>query len=324
MTDTAPHADVTLADVRAAQAHIAGKLHRTPIVGSATLSGMVGAPVFLKLENWQKTGSFKPRGALTRIARLTPQERERGLVTASAGNHAQALAWASAAEGVACTVVMPETAPAAKLAATRGYGARVVLEPTTMTVISRAQALAAEHGYTFVPPFDDPAIVAGHGTTGLEIVEESPDVGTVVVAIGGGGLISGVALAVKATQPDVRVIGVEPVGASAMWESRRAGHAVRLQGVNTIADGLAAPFAGELNYRLVERYVDDLVLVTDDDIKAAMVLLLERVKILAEPGGAAALAALLTGAACPRDDRPVVAIVSGGNVDVGRLAHLLS
>ncbi len=323
MTPTSPAADVTLSDVLAAQAILAGKLHRTPIIGSATLTGLTGAPLHLKLENWQKTGSFKPRGALTKIARLTPDERRRGLITASAGNHAQALAWAAAAEGVVCTVVMPETAPAAKLAATRGYGARIVLEPTTMTVISRAQALAEEHGYIFVPPFDDPAIVAGHGTTGLEIVEDLPAVGTVVVAVGGGGLISGVALAIKASRPDVRVVGVEPVGAPAMWESHRAGHAVRLPGVKTIADGLAAPFAGELNYRLVERYVDDLVLVTDEDIKAAMALLLERVKILAEPGGAAALAALLTGVARPAADRPVVAIISGGNIDVARLAQLL-
>ncbi len=322
MTATPPQADVTLADVHAAREVIAGKLHRTPIISNATLTGLVAAPLYLKLENWQKTGSFKPRGALTKIARLTPDERRRGLITASAGNHAQALAWAAAAEGVACTVVMPETAPAAKLAATRGYGARVVLEPTTMTVISRAQALAQEHGYTFVPPFDDPAIVAGHGTTGLEIVADLPDVGTVVAPVGGGGLLSGVAVAVKETRPDVRLIGVEPVGAPAMWESRRAGHPVRLPGVKTIADGLAAPFAGELNYRLIERHVDDLVLVTDEDIKAAMLLLLERAKILAEPGGAAALAALLIGVAQPAAGRPVVAIVSGGNIDVARLAQL--
>lgn len=324
MTDPATLPSPTLADVHAARHVIAGKLHRTPLVSSATLTGMIDAPLFLKLENWQKTGSFKPRGALTKIARLGPAERARGLITASAGNHAQALAWAAAAEGVACTVVMPETASPAKLAATRGYGARIVLEPTTMTVISRAQVLAAEHGLTFVPPFDDPAIVAGHGTTGLEIVEDRPDVGTVVVGVGGGGLISGVALAVKAMRPDVRVIGVEPRGAAAMWQSRRAGHAVRLEGVQTIADGLAAPFAGALNYRLVEDYVDDLVLVSDDDIKAAMVLLLERVKVLAEPAGAAALAALLTRVAQPAPGRPVVAIVSGGNIDAARLAQLLA
>src|SRR5690242_7508509 len=169
---------LTIDHVLAAQQVIAGRLHRTPLVGSAALSARIGAPTYLKLESWQKTGSFKPRGVLNKIAALSQAERDRGLVTASAGNHAQALAWAAGAEGIACTVVMPETAPAAKLAATRGYGSTVVLEPSTLTVFTRAQALADEHGYTFVAPFDDPAIVAGQGTVGLEILDDLPDAGT--------------------------------------------------------------------------------------------------------------------------------------------------
>src|SRR6266516_7165907 len=305
---------VTLDNVRSAWQVIAGRVHRTPLIGNAALSARIGAPLYLKLENWQRTGSFKPRGVLNRIATLSRAERERGLVTASAGNHAQALAWAAAAEGLPCTVVMPETAPAAKIDATRGYGGTVVFEPSTLTVFQRAQALVDELGYTFIPPFDHPAIVAGQGTVGLEILEDLPDVGTVVVPIGGGGLIAGVALAIKSQRPNARIVGVEPEGAAAMWRSRREGKAVRLDKVDTIADGLSAPFAGELPFAIVQQYVDDLVLVSDADIRAAMILLLERCKLLVEPGGAAGVAALLIGAAKTQPGAPVVAILSGGNV----------
>jgi threonine dehydratase len=315
---------LTIDDVLAAQQVIAGRLHRTPLIDSAALSARIGAPLYLKLESWQKTGSFKPRGVLNKIAALSQAERERGLVTASAGNHAQALAWAARAEGIACTVVMPETAPAAKLAATQGYGGTIVLEPSTLTVFTRAQALAAEHGYTFVPPFDDPAIVAGQGTVGLEILDDLPDVGTVVVPIGGGGLIAGIALALKSRRPGVRIVGVEPEGAAAMWRSRQTGQAARLDKIETIADGLSAPFAGELPFALVQQYVDDLVLVNDADILAAMTLILERCKLLVEPSGAAALAGLLSGGVKLQRQAPVAIILSGGNIDAARLAQLLT
>jgi len=315
---------LTIDDVVAAQQIIAGRLHRTPLIGSAALSARIGAPLFLKLESWQKTGSFKPRGVLNKIAALSQAERDRGLITASAGNHAQALAWAAGIAGIACTVVMPETAPAAKLAATKGYGGTVVLEPSTLTVFARAQALAAEHGYTFIPPFDDPAIVAGQGTVGLEILEDLPDVGTVVVPIGGGGLIAGIALAIKSRRPNARIVGVEPEGAAAMWRSRETGQAARLNQIATIADGLSAPFAGELPFALVQQYVDDLVLVNDADILAAMALMLERCKLLAEPAGAAALAGLLSGAVKVQPHAPVAIILSGGNIDAARLAELLT
>jgi len=315
---------LTIDDLVAAQQIITGRLHRTPLIGSAALSARIGAPLFLKLESWQKTGSFKPRGVLNKIAALSQAERDRGLITASAGNHAQALAWAAGIAGIACTVVMPETAPAAKLAATKGYGGTVVLEPSTLTVFARAQALAAEHGYTFIPPFDDPAIVAGQGTVGLEILEDLPDVGTVVVPIGGGGLIAGIALAIKSRRPNARIIGVEPAGAAAMWRSRETGQAARLNQIATIADGLSAPFAGELPFALVQQYVDDLVLVNDADILAAMALMLERCKLLAEPAGAAALAGLLSGAVKVQPHAPVAIILSGGNIDAARLAQLLT
>ncbi|MFN8496687.1 MAG: threonine/serine dehydratase [Anaerolineae bacterium] len=314
---------VTFDDVVAAQKTIAGRVHRTPLVSSNTLSERVGAPLYLKLESWQKTGSFKVRGVLNKLRTLAPEERARGMVTASAGNHAQALAWAAQAEGVPCTVVMPESAMPAKLAAVRGYGAAVVLESTVMRVIERAKSLADERGLTYIPPFDDPAIIAGAGTVALEIIEDLPDVGTIVVGIGGGGLIAGVAVAVKTFHPRVRIIGVEPEGAPSMQRSLAVGHPVRLESVHTIADGLAPPYAGAPNFEIVRQYVDDVVLVDDTAIRDAMVLILERTKLLAEPSGAAATAALLTGAAAFAPDLPVVSIISGGNIGADRLAQLI-
>lgn len=313
---------VSLDDVVAAQRGIAGKVHRTPLIGSTALSNIVGAPIYLKLENWQKTGSFKVRGALTKIATLNEDERARGLVTCSAGNHAQGVAYAAAAAGLPCTVVMPAEAPQTKIAATRGYGANLELVAERSQLFPRALEIAEQTGATFIQPFDDPAIIAGQGTVGLEVLEDLPETATVVVPIGGGGLISGIALAVKSRKPDTRVIGVEPEGAPSMYRSRNEGKAVHLDSVNTIADGLTAPFAGELNYQIVERYVDDLLLVNDDEIRRAMFLLLERCKILAEPAAAAPLAALLAGKAGAVRG-PVVLIVSGGNTDVATLGDLL-
>lgn len=314
---------MSLDDVLAAQQVIAGRLHRTLLMESTTLGARLGTSLLFKAESFQKTGSFKPRGVLNKIASLSPDERKRGLITASAGNHAQAVAWAAASEGLPSTVVMPETAPATKVAATRGYGGRVLTEPSTLTVFQRAQAVADEEGLTMIHPFDDPAIVAGQGTIGLEILEDLPDVGTIVVPIGGGGLIAGIALAVKSRRADVRIVGVEPEGAAKMWQSRAAGRPERLTQIDTIADGLSAPFAGSLPFELVQRYVDDLILVSDAQICEAMVLLLERGKLVAEPAGAAALAALLAGIKV-QPGAPVVAILSGANVDAQRLGTLLA
>jgi threonine dehydratase len=306
-----------------ARARIAASVHRTPLVSSRQLSGRVGMPVYLKCENLQKTGSFKVRGALHRLLRLTDEERRRGVVTISAGNHAQAVAWAARASGVKAVVVMPEHASRTKVEASRGYGAEVVLHGDARAAFQRAFALADERGLRFVHPFDDEEVVAGHGSCALEIIEDLPDVGTIVVPVGGGGLISGIAAAAPAVRPSVGVWGVEPEGADAMCRSLEKGEAVHLDAVSTVADGLGAPMAGVLNHALVAAYARGVVRVSDDDIVAAMKVLLERTKLLAEPAGAAGLAALLTGRVAPPTDAPVAVVVSGGNVDLELLGRLL-
>lgn len=307
-----------------ARALIAGSVHRTPLLRSRTLSGRVGAPVYLKCENLQKTGAFKVRGALHRLLRLDRKDRERGVVTISAGNHAQAVAWAASAAGVASVVVMPEHASRTKVAASRGYGAEVILHGTASQAFQRAFELAEERGLTFVHPFDDPEVVAGHGSCGLEIVEDLPDVATVVVPVGGGGLLSGIAAAVASVRPGVAVWGVEPEGAAAMTRSLEAGRALHLDRVETVADGLGAPMAGKLNLELIREHARGVVLVTDEEIVSAMKLLLERTKLLVEPAGAAGLAALLQGRIPVEEGGPVAVVLSGGNVDLPLLGRLLS
>ena len=302
---------------------IAGHVHRTPVQSSAFLGRSVGATVMLKCENLQKTGSFKPRGALNRLLQLDERLRRAGVVTVSAGNHAQALAWAARTVGTRCTVVMPAGASRAKVAASHGYGAEVVLHGTVFDAFDKAHALAADRGLTFVHPFDDEHIVAGQASVGLELLEQVPDVTAVVVPIGGGGLISGVAAALKGERPSVRIIGVEPEGACAMRRSLDAGEPVRLDRVDTVADGLAPPMAGRLTYRVVRRYVDDVVTVRDEEILAAMRAIFSRTKLVVEPSGAAAVAALLAGRVPVSPFDWVVAVLSGGNVPVERLGELL-
>lgn len=306
-----------------ARSLIDGAVHRTPLLPSATLSERVGAPVYLKCENLQKTGAFKVRGALHRLLCLTEEERARGVITISAGNHAQALAWAARSAGVHAVVVMPETASRAKVVASRGYGAEIVLHGDANAAFQKAFELADERGLRFVHPFDDEEVVAGHASCGLEIVEELPDVGTVVVPVGGGGLVSGIAVAAAATKPGVDVWGVEPEGADAMTRSLEAGHAVHLDRVETVADGLGAPMAGVLNHALLAEHARGVVTVTDREILAGLRLLLERTKLLVEPAGAAGLAALLAHRIEVPQGRPVVVILSGGNVDLGALAGYL-
>ncbi|MFI5271399.1 MAG: threonine/serine dehydratase, partial [Ktedonobacterales bacterium] len=286
---------VAVDDIRAAAARIAPYLHRTPVMSATALGERVGARLVLKAELFQKTGSFKPRGALNTLLRLGDAERARGVISISAGNHAQGVAYAAGILGIAATVVMPDAAVRSKVEATRGYGAEVILHGSGKDLLPKARALQAERGLTFIAPFDDPDVIAGQGTVGLELLEDAPGLDVVVVPVGGGGLISGVAAAVKGLRPEARVIGVEPVGAACMMKSLRAGAAAQSDPPETIADGLAAPFAGELNFLHVQRLVDDVVLVTDDEIIAALRLLLERAKLQAEPSGAAAYAALLAG-----------------------------
>jgi threonine dehydratase len=306
-----------------ARSALDGVVHRTPLLSSATLSELVGAPVYLKCENLQKTGAFKVRGALNRLLTLTDEERARGVITISAGNHAQAVAWAAGMAGAHAVVVMPEKASAAKVAASRGYGAEIILHGDASAAFRKAFELADERGLRFVHPFDDEEVVAGHASCGLEIAEELPGLGSVVVPVGGGGLISGIAVAMAATRPDVDVWGVEPAGAAAMSQSLGAGQAVHLDGVDTVADGLGAPMAGVLNHALVAEYARGVVTVEDQDILDALRTILERTKLLVEPAGAAGLAALLTHRISPRPERPVVVLLSGGNVDLATLADHL-
>jgi threonine dehydratase len=312
---------VSQAQMSAAREVIRHRLHYTPTMTSAYLSERIGVPLHLKLELFQKTGSFKPRGVLNRLANMSEAERQRGLISLSAGNHAQAVAWAAREYGVTATVVMPTRATQAKVDATRGYGGNVVL--TDADLLATALELQRSRDLTLVHPFDDPFVIAGQGTLGLEILEQVPDVDTVVVGVGGGGLIAGVAAAVKALKPKARVIGVEPEGAPGMSESLRRGEAVRLDGVNTIADGLAAPFAGRLTYFHVRELVDEMVLVSDAEIIAAIPVLMERCKIVPEPAAAAAVAALLCGKVRPTAGSTTVAVVSGGNIDLVKLKSLL-
>jgi threonine dehydratase len=320
-SDTLP----TLEDVAAAQGRIAGRVHRTPLSALHSLNGLTNPPMslYIKEEQRQKTGSFKVRGAINRIATLSPEQRERGLVTVSAGNHAAAVAWAAAAEGAHATVVMRRGAAANKVAATRVYGATVDLfGDDHLQAFDHAFDLERDQGFTFVHSYDDPMVIAGTGTVGAEILEDLPDPDVIIVPVGGGGLISGISLVTKLRSPHTQVIGVEPEGAQTVTAALAAGKPVNVSGA-TIADGLAAPFTGKLNLEAIQKYVDEIVLITDDEIRAGMRMLLERAKALAEPAGAAGLAALLADK-IPVSGKKVVIVVSGGNVDVAKLPELLA
>ncbi len=312
---------VQLDDILAARAVIQGKLHRTPIMRSTYLSERAGVAVALKLELFQKTGSFKSRGALNKIAHLTPEEKAKGVLAFSAGNHAQGVAWAASAEGIKSVIVMPVGAVRSKAAATEGYGGEVIFVEGNL--LDQALQIQRERNLTLVHPFDDPYIIAGQGTVGLEIAEDVPDVSAVISGIGGGGLISGVSVAIKSQHPDVKIIGVEPSGASAMTQSVQAGKMVWLDHLNTVADGLAAAFVGEYTFPMVRKYADDLVVVSDDEIVTAMKLIMERCKVVPEPSAASTVAALLSGRANLPQTGTVVCILSGGNIDVERLKTLL-
>jgi threonine dehydratase len=313
---------VTLADVERAREIVGPVLHRTPLLSSRSLSERIGAPAYLKAENLQRTGSFKPRGAVYAISRLSKEQRERGIVTMSAGNAAQAIAFAARTAGVPVTVAMPQTAPQSKVDATRGYGAEIVFAPDMTKLIALVGELRDRSGAYFLHPYDDSAMIAGHGTCALEVLDDLPDADLFVVGVGGGGLISGIAVAVAARRPGARVIGVEPTGAAAMRRALDAGEPVRLERITTIADGLAAPVAGTIPFDIVERLVADVVVIDDDLIAEGMHFLAQRAKLVAEPAGAAATGALLAGKIPVRRGERVVSIVSGGNVDLARMAQI--
>ncbi len=305
---------IDLDDVLRARETISGRLHRTPTFSSATLSRESGARVHLKAELFQRTGSFKPRGMLNAIASLAPEEKSRGVVTISAGNAAQALAYCAALEQVDALVVMWQGASAAKLAASRDYGAGVDdAAAGPVEAFARLEEIRATSGRTFVHPFDDPVLIAGHGTLGLELVEDVRELAVVLVPIGGGGLISGVAVAVKAQRPDVRVIGVEPEGSDAMRQALAAREPVRIE-PRSVADGLNAPFVGENTLAICDALVDDIVLVSEAEIEDAFRFLYARTKFACEPAGAAATAALRSGKVPCDSGQTIAVVVSGGNV----------
>jgi threonine dehydratase len=313
---------VTPDSIRDAARGLEGVAVRTPLLPSPWLAEELGVDVRLKCESFQPIGAFKLRGAYTMVARLPEEERSRGVVTYSSGNHAQAVAFAARAFGIDAVIVMPENAPRIKVEGTKRLGAEVIEEGTTsLARKARAEAVQAERGLTMIPPFDHPDIIAGQGTTGVEILEDWPDVGTIVVPIGGGGLISGIAAWVKRQRPAVRVVGVEPAGAPAMRRSLDAGHLVTLDAIDSIADGLVPVRPGDLTFAHTRDLVDDVVLVDDDAIRAAAARLLVRGKLLVEYSGAATVAALRSGL---HVDGPVAAVISGGNIDPSLIPELLS
>jgi threonine dehydratase len=305
---------LSLADVEAARQLLTGIVRTTPLERSRLLSASLGVETWLKCEHLQRGGSYKVRGAYTRIARLSDAERARGVVAASAGNHAQGVALAAGLLGTRTTVFMPEGAPLPKVSATKGYGATIEYAGVSVDdALVAAREFAERTGAVLIHPFDHPDVIAGQGTVGLEILDQCPDVGTIITAVGGGGLISGVAVAAKALRPDVRIIGVQASGAASYPPSLAAGAPMKLPESATIADGIAVLRPGDLNFAHVTKLVDEFVTVTDDELSAALLVLLERHKMVVEPAGGAAVAALLSGTVDVGG--PVVAILSGGNVD---------
>jgi threonine dehydratase len=313
---------ITFADVAAAAQRIAGVARRTPVLTSRTFNGLAGVEAFFKCENFQPGGAFKIRGGINAVLALPEAVRARGVVAFSSGNHAQAVAIAARHCGIPATIVMPDDAPATKVEATRGYGARVVVyDRMKEDRIALGRSIAAETGATLIPPFDHPDVIAGQGTAALELLEEVPDLDALVVCMSGGGLISGCSIAAKHIRPGIRIFGVEPEDGNDIYLSLRAGHRVTIPPPRTIADGLRVTTPGELTFPIIRELVEDVVLVSDDEIRAAMKFALLRMKIVVEPSGAVATAAVLHGKLPPGLGR-VGIIVSGGNVDYEMLASL--
>ncbi|RDI02218.1 L-threonine ammonia-lyase [Curtobacterium sp. AG1037] len=308
----------TLADIEAARETIAGVARVTPMETSQFLAELLGSPVHLKCENLQRTGAYKVRGAYNRLSTLSPEQRAAGVVAASAGNHAQGVALAARELGIPATIFTPVGVALPKLQATRHYGAEVVLRGHSVEeALSAAKDFAARTGAVFIPPFDHPAVIAGQGTLGLEIIDQVPDVDTVVVPIGGGGVIAGIALAVKGTAErlgrEIKVIGVQAENAAAYPSSIRAGEPVTVATTPTIADGIAVARPGDLNFPIIRDHVDEIVTVSDDDTARALLVLLERAKLVVEAAGAVGVAAIMSGAV--KDTGRTVVLLSGGNID---------
>ncbi|OPX14346.1 threonine ammonia-lyase [Gordonia sp. i37] len=313
---------ITASEIADAVTELRGVMRRTPMVASRVLSERADREVWLKCENLQRTGSFKPRGAYYRISRLTPAERERGVVAASAGNHAQGVAWSASRLGISSRVYMPVGAALPKIAATRAYGAEVELVGATIDEsLVAAREFAERTGAVLIHPFDHRDIVIGQATVGVEICEQMPDVGTIVVPLGGGGLLAGIAAAVKPVRPDVRIIGVQAAEAAAWPQSLAAGSPTAAARMATMADGIAVALPGEVPFAHVTELVDDVVTVDEDALATALLLMLERAKLLVEPAGAAGVAAVVEGV-CGQLSGPVCVVASGGNIDPLVLSHV--
>jgi threonine dehydratase len=315
---------ISLDDVHRARERIGDRLHRTPLLRSATLSDQVGADIRFKAELFQRTGSFKPRGVLNKLATLTDDEKQRGVISISAGNHAQALAFASGVEGIDALVVMWQTASPMKIAAARGYGATIDTEaPDIPTAFARLEELIESTGRTLVHPYDDPLVMAGQGTVGVEILEDAPAADVVLVPVGGGGLVSGIATAVKGMKPGARVVAVEPERSPALHESLKAGEPVTVE-AKSIADGLNGPYAGANCVRVCTELGVESVLVTEDALREAFRFMYGRMKLACEVAGAATAAALMSGAVEVEPGQTVAAVVSGGNVAPKTAAAILA
>lgn len=316
---------ITLDRIEQAAQRLHSVVRQTPVLPSRVLSEQIGAPVWLKCENLQRTGSFKPRGAYNRIANLSAGEQKRGVVAASAGNHAQGVAWAANTLGITATVFMPVNVALPKLAATKGYGARVHLVGDTVDdALVAAQHYAEQHGAVLIHPFDHPDIIAGQATVGLEILNQIPDVATILVPTGGGGLVAGIATVMHFLAPHVRVVGVQAANAAAWPTSLAAGHPVRAQEMSTMADGIAVALPGAVPFAHVQAYADTVCTVSEEALSRALLLCMERAKLTVEPAGAAAVAALLTAAPEIGLAGPVCAVVSGGNVDPLVVTHIIN
>ncbi|GAB4437734.1 MAG: threo-3-hydroxy-L-aspartate ammonia-lyase [Anaerolineae bacterium] len=314
---------ITFDDVLAAARQIEGVANRTPVVTSRTVDELVGARVYFKCENMQRVGAFKFRGAYNALSRLSKAERARGVVTHSSGNHAQGVALAAKLLGISATIVMPTDAPASKLAATRGYGAEIISYNRQTEIREEISArVAQERGLTFVHPYDHPHIMAGQGTAALELLQDVPELDVLVTPVGGGGLLSGCATAAKAIRPDIAVYGVETEASNDWWQSLASGRRVRIEPPDTIADGMRTQQPGELTFPVVRRHVNGIVLVSEAQVVEAMRFMLTRMKIVVEPTGAVAPAAVLNRQVAATGGK-IGVIVSGGNVDTALLAQLL-
>ena len=323
MNDLKNDLNISLADVVAARERLRGSIYYSPCPHSQMLSALTGQEIYLKLENLQMTGSFKERGALNRIAMLTPEQAARGVVAASAGNHAQGVAYHATKRGIRALIVMPLATPLVKVTATRGFGAEVVLHGANYDeACVEATRLCEAEGMTFIHPFDDPIVMAGQGTIGLELLEQVPQLEAVVVPVGGGGLIGGIACAIKESRPDIRVVGVQTSRLPSMAMAVEQHHPVTLEPATTIADGIAVRRAGDVTFPVVDKYVDEIVTVDEDEIASAILVLLEREKTLAEGAGATALAALLQKKTTLNGAHMAV-LVGGGNIDVTLLARII-